>query len=141
VVAPAATEVALSQGHGVPELDELERVIGLAGNNVEVRVAARLAAVRGLALPICTVALGNPDAAAAVGFFGGVHGLERIGSDVVTMWLHSLVMRLRWDVSLHSLLQGVRLVFMHVGIAAGPRTRGRPLGRLHAVPGWAAERR
>jgi hypothetical protein len=80
-------------------------------------------AAEGLTLPVYTVALGNPGAASAAGFFGGVHGLERIGSDVVTTWLHSLVMRLRWDSSLHTLMERVRLVFMPI-VNPGGMLRG-----------------
>lgn len=106
-------------------------MIGLAAGNVEVQVAARVVAAGGLSLPVYTVALGNAGAASAVGFFGGVHGLERIGSDVVTTWLHSLVMRLRWDISLRSLLERVRLVFMPIVNPAGMLRGTR--ANLHGV--------
>jgi hypothetical protein len=86
-------------------------------------VAARLTAAEGLSLPVYTVAIGNPGAACAVGFFGGVHGLERIGSDVVITWLHSLLTRLSWDSSLHTLLERVRLVFMPI-VNPGGMLRG-----------------
>jgi hypothetical protein len=128
MVAAAGTDSTLNHGP-VPELDALERVITLAGARAEVNMAA-LPTAGGSLLPIYTVALGNPDAAAGVGFFGGVHGLERIGSDVVIMWLHSLVMRLRWDATLHTLLERVRLVFMPIvnpgGMLRG--TRANPNG-------------
>jgi hypothetical protein len=119
----------LSQG-GLAELDALERVIALAGRNADVRIAAGVVPEEGQLLPIYTVALGDPGAPAAVGFFGGVHGLERIGSDVVIMWLHSLVVRLRWDSTLHSLLERVRLVFMPIVNPAGMLrgTRANPNG-------------
>ena len=119
----------MSQG-GLAELDALERVIALAGRNADVSIAASVVPEEGVLLPIYTVALGNPGAPAAVGFFGGVHGLERIGSDVVIMWLHSLVVRLQWDSSLHSLLERVRLVFMPIVNPAGMLrgTRANPNG-------------
>ena len=135
--------------HAVPELGELERVIGLLGKEVDVRVAARLTA-QGSTLPVYTVALGNPDAPAALGLFGGVHGLERIGSDVVITWLHSLAMRLPWDASLHALLERVRLVFMPIvnpgGMLRGTRAnpqgvdlmRNAPVMRRSPCPFWWA---
>jgi len=46
--------------------------------------------------------------------FGGVHGLERIGAEVVLAYLHNLVMRLQWDSGLHRQLETVRLVFMPI---------------------------
>jgi Zinc carboxypeptidase len=127
----------------VPELGELERVIGLLGKKADVRVAARLTA-QGAALPVYTVALGNPGAPAALGLFGGVHGLERIGSDVVITWLHSLAMRLPWDVSLHALLERVRLVFMPIvnpgGMLRGTRANPQGVDLMRNAPVDARER-
>ncbi|MFZ2990044.1 M14 family zinc carboxypeptidase [Ideonella sp.] len=82
-------------------------------------------------LPLLAVTLGNPSPnAPAVGFFGGVHGLERIGSEVVMAYLRSLVERLAWDETLHHLLSRLRMVFMPVvnpgGIWRG--TRANPQG-------------
>lgn len=87
--------------------------------------------VRNAKLPLLAFAMGNPDPACpAIGIFGGVHGLERIGAEVVLAFLHSLVMRLRWDTSLHAQLQSLRMVFMPLvnpgGLALG--TRANPQG-------------
>ena len=97
--------------------------------------------------PLDAVLLGNPDPACpAVGYFGGVHGLERIGSEVVLAFLHQLVQRLGWDDSLHHLLARVRLVFMPLvnpaglwlGTRANPRgvdlMRNAPVQATAAVP-------
>ena len=63
--------------------------------------------------PVHVVALGNPSPDVPVaGFFGGFHGLERIGTAVVLAYLRSLVGRLHWDSVLHRQLESVRLVFM-----------------------------
>ncbi|MGZ5784554.1 MAG: M14 family zinc carboxypeptidase [Ramlibacter sp.] len=115
----------------IPELEELERVIALGGEALDVRVVATVDAGEGQALPVYAVSLGNPSPdAAAVGYFGGVHGLERIGSQVVIAFLHNLVTRLAWDVGLRSQLEVVRLVFMPVvnpgGMVRG--TRANPSG-------------
>ena len=81
-----------------------------------------------------------------MGYFGGVHGLERIGAEVVIAFLHSLVMRLQWDSSLHHQLESVRLVFMPIvnpgGMALGTRAnpqgvdlmRNSPVQALDPVP-------
>ena len=130
------------------ELDSLERVIALGGSRLE--VAAGLSAPFGpdaATLPVYRIAIGNgAKHAAAVGFFGGVHGLERIGSRVVIAFLESLVMRLRWDASLHRLLEQVRLVFMPIvnpgGMLRGTRAnpsgvdlmRNAPVDAADAVP-------
>jgi len=97
--------------------------------------------------PLRVVTLGNPDPAVpAVGFFGGVHGLERIGSEVVLAYLQSLLMRLQWDTVLHAQLERLRLVFMPrvnpgglwLGTRANPRgvdlMRNAPVDATEAVP-------
>ncbi len=109
-----------------PELDELERVLQLGARWLHVQAPAASAG-----LPVYCAALGNPDPSVpAVGFFGGVHGLERIGAQVVIAWLHSLVMRLQWDSALHRQLEDLRLVFMPLVNPGGMQrgTRANPAG-------------
>ena len=96
----------------LPELSELQTLIDLGRPYLDVDTVGEVA-VGSRRFPLQVLTLGNPDPAVpAVGFFGGVHGLERIGSEVVIAYLHSLVMRLAWDTVLHDQLQRVRLVFM-----------------------------
>ena len=52
--------------------------------------------------------------APVVGFFGGIYGLERIGSQLVLDYMRSLLYRLQWDELLHRQLEKVRLVFMPI---------------------------
>ena len=40
---------------------------------------------------------------------GGVHGLERIGTQVVMAWLSSFLARLAWDDSVRALLERVHI--------------------------------
>jgi hypothetical protein len=131
----------------LPELDALERTIDLGGSLLEVSVVHRVSSPIGVDLPVYTIAMGNPSTdAPAIGFFGGVHGLERIGAEVVIAWLHNLVMRLQWDITLHQQLQSVRLVFMPIvnpgGMLMGTRAnpqgvdlmRNAPVDAVDAVP-------
>lgn len=130
----------------LPELEQLEALVTEAAGALDVRVACEVAH-QGRTLPVYVLALGSDDPGVpAVGFFGGVHGLERIGARVVIAYLHSLVRRLPWDVALHGLLQQVRLVFMPLvnpgGMARGTRAnpagvdlmRNAPVEALDAVP-------
>ncbi|OGB33138.1 MAG: zinc carboxypeptidase [Burkholderiales bacterium RIFCSPLOWO2_12_FULL_61_40] len=117
--------------HQLPELDALERIIELGAGQLESRTVASVTLPQGGVYPIHAVLLGNPDKSVpAVGYFGGVHGLERIGAEVVIAYLQSLVMRLQWDSTLHKQLESVRLVFMPIvnpgGMAVG--TRANPQG-------------
>ncbi len=87
--------------------------------------------VAGRELPVPVLSLGSRSAdVPVIGYFGGVHGLERIGSQVVLAFLASLVARLRWDELLHQQLQGLRMVFMPLvnpgGLLLG--TRANPSG-------------
>jgi hypothetical protein len=114
----------------LPELATLERLIESAPRDLGVRTACEVNA-GGTRLPVHVLTLGNPDPAVpAVGFFGGVHGLERIGTHVLLSFLDSLLARLRWDGMLHKQLDSMRLVFMPLvnpgGMLAG--TRCNPAG-------------
>jgi hypothetical protein len=96
----------------LPELNELENILELGLHHLESRVVCEVSA-GDKCFPVYQITLGNPDPKLPViGFFGGIHGLERIGTHVLLYFLRSLIMRLKWDKSLHHLLQEVRLVFM-----------------------------
>ena len=117
-----------------PELAELQQIIAAGGAHLQQRVVCevRCEAAGGTQhFPVLAITLGNPSPdVPAVGFFGGVHGLERIGAEVVIAHLHSLVMRLRWDSSLHRQLESLRLVFMPIVNPGGmaQATRANPNG-------------
>jgi len=131
----------------IAELTALERILELGGDQLQSRVVCEVDGARGDRLPVYAITLGNSDPALpAVGYFGGVHGLERIGAEVVIAYLQSLVMRLQWDSSLHHQLESVRLVFMPLvnpgGLALGTRAnpqgvdlmRNSPVQALDPVP-------
>lgn len=131
----------------LPELSALMRILELGGARLESRVVREVVLPNGVCYPIHAVMLGNPDPnVPAVGYFGGVHGLERIGSEVVIAYLQSLVMRLQWDSSLHRQLETLRMVFMPIvnpgGMLLGTRAnpqgvdlmRNAPVDALEPVP-------
>src|SRR5690606_16820046 len=109
----------------LPELLELGRLIERLGPSARVE---RLASVphEGGAHPILGVSLGAEDPRApAILFVGGVHGLERIGTEVVLAHLGHLAERLRWDRSTHRALDHVRVSFLPLVNPAGMRRRTR----------------
>lgn len=133
--------------HHLPELDALERTLALGSPHLTVKVVRQVESLRSTPLPVYAISLGNPSPdVPAMGFFGGVHGLERIGAEVVIAYLHSVVMRLQWDATLHTQLQSMRLVFMPIinpaGMAMGTRAnprgvdlmRNAPIDALDSVP-------
>ena len=81
--------------------------------------------------PIVTATLGSADPEApAIGFFGGVHGLERIGTQLILDYMRALLRRLEWDDLLSEQLRAIRLVFMPIVNPGGmwARTRSNPNG-------------
>ncbi|WP_077002330.1 M14 family zinc carboxypeptidase [Variovorax sp. KK3] len=114
----------------LPELLELEALVRLAGPKMETRLLCEVDAGT-QRFPVQAFLLGSerPDAP-AVGFFGGVHGLERIGAQVVIAYLRNLVMRLDWDETLQRQLESMRLVFMPMVNPGGAwlGTRANPNG-------------
>ena len=114
----------------LPELNELQRLLDEAPTALVARVAYT-AEVDGMALPIHVLTLGNPDPALpAIGYFGGVHGLERIGTQVLLVFLRGLLNRLKWDPLLHRQLETLRMVFVPLANPGGMlrNTRCNPAG-------------
>ena len=114
----------------LPELRELERLMELGRGHLESSIACEVSAGN-QRFPVYQLTLGNPDPSLpAIGFFGGIHGLERIGTHVLLYFLRSLLTRLEWDKSLHHLLNDVRLVFMPLINPGGmwQATRSNPRG-------------
>ncbi|MET0209725.1 MAG: M14 family zinc carboxypeptidase [Burkholderiaceae bacterium] len=127
-----------------PELQELDALARMAGAQLERRLLCEVT-VGEETLPVHAFLLGStrPDAP-AVGFFGGVHGLERIGAEVVIAHLRSLVMRLRWDETLHRQLETMRLLFVPLvnpgGLMLGTRANPSGVDLMRNAPVDALER-
>lgn len=113
----------------LPEMEELLRILDAGGAMLDTRVACEVQD-RGMRYPVHVVGLGNRSPGApAIGFFGGVHGLERIGTQVLLSFLGSLVARLHWDDLLHRQLADIRIVFMPLVNPAGMSRRSRANAR------------
>lgn len=113
-----------------PELDVLHSLVQRAGPALRSEVICEVDAL-GEKLPVHCLELGNPSPEVpAVGFFGGMHGVERIGTQVLLAFLHSLIERLHWDDTLAHLLENMRLVFVPLVNPGGMRlrTRANPAG-------------
>ncbi len=113
-----------------PELDAIDTLIRHAGPVLRSEVLHEVS-IGSERLPLHCLELGStsPDVP-AVGFFGGIHGVERIGAQVIITLLQSLIERLQWDETLHDTLSKVRLVFMPLINPGGMRrrTRSNPAG-------------
>lgn len=115
---------------GFPEYDQLLALLDTGSHVLDTRVVCETM-VQGRRFGVHVATLGSRDPGApAIGIFGGIHGLERIGTQLVLDYLRSVLSRLAWDELLHRELQSVRLVFMPIinpgGMWAG--TRANPNG-------------
>ncbi|PSV42468.1 DUF2817 domain-containing protein [Photobacterium sp. GB-36] len=90
-------------------------------------------------LPLYAIHLGTPDPNAPLMLFvGGVHGLERIGTQVLLSYLHTIIERMTWDTTLHHLLQQIQIVFIPlvnpVGMAKNYRSNGNHVDLMRNAP-------
>ncbi|MBK8011078.1 MAG: DUF2817 domain-containing protein [Deltaproteobacteria bacterium] len=94
---------------------------------------------RGTSFPIFGVVIGSEDRTRPTfGLFGGVHGVERVGTHVVLTFLESVAARLRWDKDLRRTLRKTRIVSMPmvnpVGVYARTRSNGRGVDLMRNAP-------
>lgn len=77
-------------------------------------------------LPVYALTLGNQGSGIpCVTYVAGVHGLERIGTQVVIAFLEGLLERLKWDRVLAEILQRVRINFLPIVNPAGMLNKTR----------------
>ena len=127
-----------------PELHELARIVDINSPYLTVRKRCEVE-VDNQRLPVYSLSLGNPDPnVPAVGFFAGIHGLERIGTQVLLTYLQSLLARLAWDDLLHQQLASIRLVFMPLvnpgGMWLGTRCNPNGVDLMRNAPVEATEK-
>ena len=128
----------------LPELTELESLLTRIAPHARIRVLSRVSA-RDHELPIYAAMLGTTQPRApALAFVGGVHGLERIGTQVVLAYLANLSVRLGWDRVLADTLSRVRLVFVPLvnpaGMLLGRRANARGVDLMRNAPRGAGGR-
>lgn len=115
---------------GASVLDEIDHMAAQCPPGMQVEPVCQVDALGRRCAVLCFSAGPTDPALPAFGVFGGVHGLERIGVEVVLAFLRSLLARWDWDVSLHDLLARQRLVVMPLvnpgGLLRG--TRANPAG-------------
>ncbi len=79
----------------------------------------------------------KPDAP-VIFYIGGVHGVERIGAQVVIGFLETLKQRLRWDSSFIQLLKQIRIhclpIINPVGLNLGLRSNGNGVDLMRNAP-------
>ena len=97
---------------GLPELYQMDRWAEFASPNYRVSVLNRVQ-VETDNLPIYCFEMGSMDVTKpTVLFLGGVHGVERIGTQVLLSYMHTLMQQLEWDQTLNAMLQELRVLFI-----------------------------
>jgi hypothetical protein len=112
------------------EYEELKAILDAGSPHLSMYAVCETRA-EGRSFPLYVATIGSNDPRApAIGFFGGIHGLERIGTQLLLDYMRSLLYRLEWDDLLHSELQSIRLVFMPIVNPGGmwAATRSNPNG-------------
>lgn len=98
----------------IPELLELEGLIRQYPQHLNVRTETMLECAA-QQLPLYSLTLGaSATNAPTLLLTGGIHGIERIGSQVLIAWLHTFLERLQWDGHLQQLLAQIQLVVLPI---------------------------
>jgi len=125
-------------GSPFAELETLEDLIGGLEPYAEIEVLDTVLH-RGQNYPLYAISLGSSRSDAPVlAFFGGVHGLEKIGTEVICAYLQTVIELLRWDRELNARLELIRLVFFPmvnpVGVLRGTRCNGNGVDLMRNSP-------
>lgn len=120
------------------ELAQLENIIEQLGDRAQVEVLDRVV-YQDCEFPIYCITLGNmQDNVPVLAYFGGVHGLEKIGSEVILSYLQTIVNLLDWDEEFKARLAISRLVFVPivnpVGVYRGTRSNGNGVDLMRNSP-------
>ncbi len=114
----------------LPEIQQIEKRIQDLGSLARSEVLA-YSSDQELKFPLYKVSFGSEDPQAPVlGLIGGVHGLERIGSQVCISLLNSFSELVKWDRSLQETLKHCRVFFIPTVNPVGiyRKTRCNPQG-------------
>ncbi|WP_367154524.1 M14 family zinc carboxypeptidase [Methylomonas sp. HYX-M1] len=120
------------------ELAQLESLLERLDGHARIETLTRIR-WQGHDFPVYAIVLGTlQPQAPTLGFFGGVHGLEKIGSEVILSYLQTLIEMLEWDRELQRRLAESRLVFVPivnpVGVYRGTRANGNGVDLMRNAP-------
>ncbi len=124
--------------HSFAELDQLQRLIEQLASRAQVEIVENVSH-KGANFPIHCISLGSqsPDVP-VLAYFGGVHGLEKIGSEVILSYLQTIIELLDWDEEFNARLEKSRLVFVPivnpVGVYRGTRCNGNGVDLMRNAP-------
>lgn len=134
----APTSATKARADSFAELDLLRRLLDVGARHLDIETVCETEA-EGRRFPLYLASIGSSDPRApAIGLFGGIHGLERIGTQLLLDYLRSLLKRLEWDELLHLQLRSVRILFMPIvnpgGMWAGRRSNPNGVDLMRNAP-------
>ncbi|MDX1519290.1 MAG: DUF2817 domain-containing protein, partial [Gammaproteobacteria bacterium] len=98
----------------IPELLELEDLVYRYQDFVSVNPELEVR-MNSLSLPLYSITVGQQQRRVpTLLVLAGVHGIERIGSQVNLALLHNLLVRLAWDENLQGLMEKIQVVFLPI---------------------------
>jgi Zinc carboxypeptidase len=126
------------RAYSFPELAQLEAIIETADDLIRVEVVSQVNYEDRL-LPLYCIQMGSEKPEAPVlAFFGGIHGLEKIGSEILFAYLQTVISLLDWDKEFQHRLEQCRLIFFPMvnpaGIMLGTRCNGNGIDLMRNSP-------
>ena len=126
------------------EYEDLKALLDEGSRWFDIRSIATVE-VQQRSFELFVASIGSHDPCApAIAFFGGIHGLERIGSRLVLEYLRSLISRLAWDELLLQQLASVRIYIVPIvnpgGMWAATRANPNGVDLMRNAPQNAEER-
>jgi hypothetical protein len=133
----------LEHGMDFPELQELLHLAGQVDGLARVEVLANVEHGEHV-LPLIAITFGPDDPKSPVlALFGGVHGLERIGTRIVLSYLRTLSEMARWDRITQEMLKTTRIILVPlvnpVGMLLRRRSNGNGVDLMRNSPVRADE--
>lgn len=122
----------------LPELINLNQLENLKSPYVRFKTLDTVS-YKGTSYPIRALTIGSEDKSLpTLGLFGGVHGLERIGSQVIIAFFNTLIQQISWDKNLQESLKHFRIVSIPiinpVGVARFSRSNGNDVDLMRNAP-------
>lgn len=123
----------------LPELEQIETIIQQSNTgHLKSEVLCQVP-YGNVTLPVYVLTLGNNAAdSPCVTYVAGIHGLERIGTQVIAAFLEGLLERLKWDRVLADMLQRVRIniipIVNPVGMLRNTRANGQGVDLMRNAP-------
>lgn len=122
----------------LPELKDLEDVIVKLEAHSKVEVLTQLKH-KDMEFPLYSITMGSEDLTKpCLLLVGGVHGLERIGTQVLNSVLGSIARSMAWDENFQDLLKNCRLIFIPllnpVGMYRLSRSNGNDVDLMRNAP-------